>query len=87
MKCHEIGRSLGAYVDNELDLFTSAEVSAHVDGCPPCQQRLAELESIRRLVQTVPYYTAPKRLREAVATFERSWAIISSMCPRPTSTR
>ena len=67
MRCHEIGRLLGAYVDNELDLPASAEVSEHVDGCPPCQQRLAELESIRRLVQRLPYHTAPKRLRDAVA--------------------
>ena len=77
MKCHEIGRLLDAYVDNELDLFASAEVSEHVDGCPPCQQRLAELESIRWLVQKVPYYTAPKRLREAVAARNPRWRVTS----------
>ena len=66
MNCHEIGRLLDPYVDNELDLPASTEVSEHVEACPACQQRLAELESIRRLIQGLPYYTAPKRLRAAV---------------------
>jgi anti-sigma factor RsiW len=57
---------LDPYVDNELDLPASTEVSEHVEACPACQQRLAELESIRRLIQGLPYYTAPKRLRAAV---------------------
>lgn len=74
MKCHEIGRLLNAYVDNELDLPASAEVGEHVEGCPECQRRLAELESIRRLVHTLPCYTAPRRLRAAVATRPR-WRV------------
>jgi anti-sigma factor RsiW len=62
-----MSRLLDAYVDNELDLPASAEVTEHIDACPGCQQRFGELESMRRLVQSLPYYTAPKRLRTAVA--------------------
>ena len=79
VKCHEIGRLLHAYVDNELDLTASAEVSGHVDACPPCQQRLAELESIRRLVQRLPYHTAPERLRAAVAASVPRWRVTPRM--------
>ena len=79
MKCHEIGRLLDAYVDNELDLRASAEISEHVDRCPPCERRLAELESIRRLVKSLPYHTAPQRLRDAVAGSMPRWRITPRM--------
>jgi anti-sigma factor RsiW len=65
---------LNPYIDNELDLPASAEVSEHVEMCPACKHRLAELESIRRLVQSLPCYTAPERLRVAVATKPR-WRV------------
>ena len=67
MNCHEVGRLLDAYVDNELNLPEFAEIGEHVEGCPACHLRLAELESLGRLVRSLPYYTAPKRLRAAVA--------------------
>jgi anti-sigma factor RsiW len=79
VNCHEVGRLLDAYVDNELDLPASAEVSEHVEECPACQRRLAELESIRRLVQSLPYYTAPERLRAAVAGTPRRWRVSPRM--------
>jgi anti-sigma factor RsiW len=75
VNCHEVSRLLDAYVDNELDLPASAGVSEHVEACPACRQRLAELESIRRLVQTLPYYAAPKRLRAAVAAKAPRWRL------------
>ena len=79
MNCPEVGRLLNAYVDNELDLPASAELSEHVEACPACQQRLAELESIRRLVQSLPCYTAPKGLRAAVATKAPRWRVTPRM--------
>jgi anti-sigma factor RsiW len=79
VKCHEIGRLLDAYVDNELDFPASAEVCEHVEGCPVCQRRLDELESMRRLVQSLPYYTAPKRLRAAVAAKPLRWRVTPRM--------
>ena len=79
MRCHEIGRLLDAYVDNELDLRASGEVCDHVEGCPACQRRLDELESIRRLVHSLPYYTAPTRLRAAVAAKPLRWRVTPRM--------
>ena len=75
MNCHEVSRLLDAYVDNELELPASAGVSEHVEACPPCQHRLAERESVRRLVQTLPYYTAPERLRAAVTAKAPRWGV------------
>ena len=75
MNCHEVSRLLDAYVDNELELPASAGVCEHVEACPPCQHRLAELESVRRLVQTLPYYTAPERLRAAVTATAPRWRV------------
>jgi len=75
VNCHEVSRLLDAYVDNELELPASAGVSEHVEACPPCQHRLAERESVRRLVQTLPYYTAPERLRAAVTAKAPRWGV------------
>ena len=75
MTCHELGRLLDAYVDNELDLPASAAVAEHVEHCPACDRRLGERESIRRLVQSLPYYTAPRRLRSAVVSGSPRWRV------------
>ncbi len=68
MNCHEIGRLLDAYVDNELEPAESAEISRHLETCTTCTSRLAQRESLGRLVRSAPYYTASDRLRAAVAT-------------------
>ena len=67
MNCREVGRLLDAYVDNELALSESAEIGEHVEECPECHQRLADLESLGRLIRSLPPCTAPGRLRAAVA--------------------
>jgi anti-sigma factor RsiW len=58
---------LDAYVDNELALSESAVIGEHVEECPDCHQRLTDLESLGRLIRSLPSYTAPGRLRAAVA--------------------
>jgi anti-sigma factor RsiW len=65
--CDEVGRLLGAFVDGELTLSESAAIAEHIDGCPTCDRWRAELESLGRLVRSVPRYTAPKHLRATVA--------------------
>jgi len=67
VNCREVGQLLDAYIDNELNLHESAQLNEHVEECPPCAQRLSELESLGRLVRLLPRHTAPKRLRDAVA--------------------
>jgi anti-sigma factor RsiW len=75
VNCDEVGRLLDAYVDNELDLPASAAIAEHVEHCPSCERRLGERESIKRLVQSVPYYTAPVRLRNSVTSRSSRWRV------------
>ena len=63
MDCREVEGLLGAYLDGELEPAVSASVREHVDACAACRQRLANLESIGRLVRRAPYYQAPGALR------------------------
>lgn len=67
MNCHEAGRLLDPYVDDELDAAQSALLAEHVTHCATCAERLARLESLGRLVRSLPTYTAPDRLRTKVA--------------------
>jgi anti-sigma factor RsiW len=78
VNCHEAGRLLDPYIDNELDAAQAAEVAAHVRDCPACAHRLASLESLGRLVRGMRYRAAPANVRAAVANMPR---------PRPWSMR
>jgi anti-sigma factor RsiW len=66
VNCREVGRLLDAYVDNELTLSESAEIGEHVEDCADCHQRLADLESLGRLIRSLPTHIAPGRLRAAL---------------------
>jgi anti-sigma factor RsiW len=63
VNCREVEDLLGAYLDGELEPAVSASVRGHVDACAACRQRLANLESIGRMVRRAPYYQAPETLR------------------------
>jgi anti-sigma factor RsiW len=74
VNCHEIERLLDAYVDGELGPAESAAVREHFGTCAACGQRLADRESLGRLIRQTPYYPAPDRLRASVrAARKRSW--------------
>jgi anti-sigma factor RsiW len=66
-----VERVIDAYGDEELETADAAEVRAHLAGCPACRQRVAARASLGRLIRRVPYYTAPDRLRVAVAATRR----------------
>ena len=66
MECREVEDLLGAYLDGELEPPVSASVRDHADTCATCRQRLANLESIGRMVRRAPYYQAPAGLRARV---------------------
>ena len=63
MDCREVERLLDAYLDGELEPAVSTSVRTHVDACAACRERLANLESLGRLVRRAPYYQAPEALR------------------------
>jgi anti-sigma factor RsiW len=71
MNCHLAGGMLDAYLDNELAPADAASIAGHVEGCAACRQRLASLDSLGRLVRSVPYYPAPDRIRTTVAGVPR----------------
>jgi anti-sigma factor RsiW len=86
--CREVEGLLDAYLDSELEPAVSASVRSHLDACPGCRQRLANLESLGRLVRRAPYYQAPDVLRErlrhsrgrSMATSHRlAWAAAAVM--------
>jgi anti-sigma factor RsiW len=79
VNCREVARLLHAYVDNELNLYESAQLNEHIEECPPCAQRLSELESLGRLVRSLPRHTAPKRLRDTVAARSARWRVTPQM--------
>jgi len=67
MTCGVIDRDLDAYIDRELDPQATAAVREHLTTCAACRSRVAERESLGRLVRAVPYHVAPAPLRERVA--------------------
>jgi anti-sigma factor RsiW len=71
VNCLDVERVIDAYADDELEEAEAAEVRAHLAGCPACRQRVAARASLGRLIRGVPYYSAPDRLRVAVATARR----------------
>jgi anti-sigma factor RsiW len=67
VECHEAETLLGAYLDGELEPAVSTSLRAHAETCAKCRQRLADLQSIGRMVRQAPYYQASDRLRARVA--------------------
>jgi anti-sigma factor (TIGR02949 family) len=61
--CREVEGLLDAYLDGELEPAVSTSVRNHLDACAACRQRLANVESIGRMVRRAPYYQAPEALR------------------------
>jgi anti-sigma factor RsiW len=63
MDCDDVEGLLDAYRDRELEPAVSTSVRDHVAGCAACRGRLANLESIGRMIRRAPYYQAPDALR------------------------
>jgi anti-sigma factor RsiW len=61
--CREVEGLLDAYHDRELEPAVSISVREHVEACPACRLRLANVESIGRTIRRAPYYQAPAALR------------------------
>jgi anti-sigma factor RsiW len=65
--CDDVQPLLSVYQDRELDPAVSTSVRDHLDGCAACRGRLADLESIGRMVRRAPYYQASDALRARLA--------------------
>jgi hypothetical protein len=71
MHCPQIQTELSAYVDGELPPSIRAEVEAHIEGCPHCQEHLAEL---RRLAEGVAALPKPQPAPQFLAAVRRKIA-------------
>ena len=77
MTCAVIERDLEKYVDGELDTDAATVVREHLAGCAVCRRRVAEREVLGRLIQSMPTYRAPDRLRARLgATAGRSLPVV-----------
>ena len=64
MTCEDVRRDLDAYVDREVEADTARAVHDHVRTCAVCRRQVGEREALSRLIQAVPRYAMPERLRE-----------------------
>jgi anti-sigma factor RsiW len=71
VNCPDVDRVIDAFGDEELAASEAVQVRAHLDGCAACRGRLAARASLGRVIRRVPYYSAPDRLRVAVAKTRR----------------
>ena len=67
MTCEIVEPDLDAYIDRELDTGAAHDVSDHLTECALCHNRVAERQALTRLVQSVPYHSAPARLRARIS--------------------
>lgn len=67
MICADVERDLDLYIDRELSPELAAAIRDHLDACAGCRQRVAGREALGRAITSVPYRTAPNRLRAHVA--------------------
>ena len=71
MTCNDVERDLDPYVDRELRPDVDAVLGQHLRGCVACRRRVADREAIGLLVSSVPYHSAPDRLRLQLLTQAR----------------
>jgi predicted anti-sigma-YlaC factor YlaD len=71
MRCDEIQKKLTAYVDDELDPTSRAQVKLHLEQCPQCKAQLEETTKMLSLYNSIPEVKPQpedvKRIIEALA--------------------
>jgi anti-sigma factor (TIGR02949 family) len=67
MECAQARTLLQAYVDDELDAATAAQVSSHLLSCANCSAAMEELQALRMVIaQNGSRYRAPTQLRQRI---------------------
>jgi anti-sigma factor RsiW len=61
--CEIVERDLEPYIDRELDAAAATVIREHISRCATCRRRVTEREALGRLLQSMPSYAAPDRLR------------------------
>jgi len=75
--CRNIANDLSAFIDNELMPVRQTEVLAHVDACPQCRERVAELRRQAAGIAVLPAAQPPPQfladVRRKLRQSEPSW--------------
>jgi anti-sigma factor RsiW len=67
MKCDEVRRVLGAYLDGELDLTRQPDVETHLAGCPTCRNAAENITTFCSVVQmNMAVYKGPPGLKAKI---------------------
>lgn len=69
--CGGVERRLHEYLDRELNDAEVEQVRRHLHDCPPCLDKFALQEHLKRLVKVNCQHSAPERLRNFVAALRR----------------
>ena len=67
MTCETVERDVDAYIDRELEAAADADLHDHLTGCALCRSRVAERQALSRLLRSLPYHSAPDRVRDYVS--------------------
>jgi hypothetical protein len=70
MTCEQVRLSLGAYALGSLDADEDAEVRAHVEDCPACQEELDEFEGLPALLAELTIEEASGRVQPSPSMYE-----------------
>jgi anti-sigma factor RsiW len=79
------GEALTPYADGELDPGHALDVSAHVERCAPCSERLATLRALKRSLKREPRATCPADLRARMRALVEEGAPAPEARPEPMS--
>ncbi|MFQ5489654.1 MAG: anti-sigma factor family protein [Phycisphaerae bacterium] len=67
MNCRSFRKFVGAFADGELDTQANAEALEHLNMCPQCVARVADVQHLKQaIIRTVGQETAPEHLRASV---------------------
>jgi anti-sigma factor RsiW len=73
LTCRELVEVVTDYLDGTLPPERHAEVVAHLEDCEPCLRYLAQLESTRQVLGSVPTPTLTAEERSAAVDAFREW--------------
>jgi anti-sigma factor (TIGR02949 family) len=66
VNCEHVHKVLDAYLDDELDEATTAQLTQHLGACPACASLVAERNALRAAIRQLPRHPAPTSLRRSI---------------------
>ncbi|MGE5646774.1 MAG: anti-sigma factor family protein [Acidobacteriota bacterium] len=66
MNCRTVENSLSAHLDGALSQPEARGLMAHIDVCPDCESRLAQLARVQAALRKLPKSAPPERLTTAL---------------------